>query len=272
MGNAKTALNIDQITLKQIEALQQKSAEQSLSKVIKLPEWPESKRGTPNTFLRSALFSVNDCKRDRIQLKDAVVASQEGVIVLYTGDQLNQEDLTLWETLVHMAKEHPLGYVCDFTAYEILKSLNLPANGEGYERLDKGIARLVTCSVTIKQGHGRFIGHLIESAVIDEKTHHYKIDLGRKLTKLYGESTWIDAEQRLQLRRKSLAQFLHGYYSSHKAPYPVKVATLHQLSGSGVKELKKFKQNLKAAIEELIKIEFLESYHIEGDLVTVKRK
>jgi TrfA protein len=263
---------LDTLLKRQLEELERKSAERSLSKDILLPEWPESKRGTPNTFLRSALFSVNDCKKDRVQLKDTVVASQEGITVLYTGEQLNQEDLTLWETLVHMAKEHPLGYVCDFTAYEILKSMKYTNGGHDYERLDKGIMRLVNCSVTIKQGHGRFIGHLIESAIIDEKTHHYKIDLGRKLTQLYGESTWIDAEQRLQLRRKSLAQFLHGYYSSHKTPYPVKVATLHQLSGSGVKELKRFKQSLKAALEELIKIEFLDSYHIENDLVTVKRK
>jgi hypothetical protein len=185
---------------------------------------------------------------------------------------LNQEDLTLWETLVHLAKENPLGYVCDFTAYEIIKALSLPDNGESYARLDRGVKRLVTCTVTISQGRGRFIGHLIEYAAIDEKTRHYKVDLGRKLTKLYGESTWVDSDQRLQLRRKSLAQFLHGYYSSHKAPYPVKVTTLHQLSGSAMKSMAGFKQKLKAALEELISIGFLESYAVNGDLVSVKRK
>ena len=263
---------IDTNTQNKLEALERKGAERGLSKDIRLPEWPESKRGTPNSFLRSALFSVNDCKRERVQLKDAVVASQKGITVAYTGEQLNQEDLTLWETLVHIAKEHPLGYACDFTAYEILKSLSLPNDGESYARLDKGIKRLAQCSVVISQGYGRFIGHLIESAFIDEDTRHYKIDLGRKLTKLYGESTWIDAGQRLQLRRKSLAQYLHGYYSSHKAPHPVKVETLHTLSGSGVKNMPSFKQSLKKALSELVKIGFLESYSIEDDLVTVTRK
>ena len=89
------------------------------------------------------------------------MASQEGITVLYTGDQLNQEDLTLWETLVHLAKDSPLGDVCEFTAYEILKSMDLSTTVDGYERLKKGIDRLVECTVTIKQGRGEFKGHLM---------------------------------------------------------------------------------------------------------------
>jgi len=255
-----------------LDCLGQKIEARSQSMGVLLPEWPDTKRATPNSFLRSALFSVIDCKKERSRLKDEVMASQEGITVLYTGDQLNQEDLTLWETLVHLAKDSPLGDVCEFTAYEILKSMDLSTTVDGYERLKKGIDRLVECTVTIKQGRGEFKGHLINSALIDEYTHRYKIDLGRELIKLYGESTWIDNGQRLQLRRKSLAQYLHGYFSSHKSPFPVKVETLHKLSGSGIKNLASFKQSLKIALNELLKIDFLESYCIEGDLVSVKRK
>ena len=109
--------------------LRQTAQEREATEVIQLPLWPEAKRGTPNSFIRSALFSAIQSK-DRQFLKEVTLASQDGITVKYTGQQLNQEDLTLWETLVHLAKDHPLGNVCTFTAHSILKTLGLPAGGE----------------------------------------------------------------------------------------------------------------------------------------------
>jgi hypothetical protein len=257
----KSLINIEKILL-----------ERSQSKVVRLPEWPETKRATPNSFLRSALFSTADCKKERVYLKDVMLASQQGLSVQYTGEQLNQEDLTLWETLVHMVKEHNLGEVYDLTAYEILKFMNLSDGGANYDWLEKGILRLVATTVIIRHNDIKFAGHLIDLFVIDEKTSHYKIRLGREMIKLYNQSTWIDAGQRYQLQKKSLALYLHGYFSSHETPYPIKVATLHDLSGSKIKAIWKFKQNLVNALEELIFIGFLEHYRIDNDLVHVKRK
>ncbi|MFA5922303.1 MAG: plasmid replication initiator TrfA [Methylococcaceae bacterium] len=259
-------------TNKKLANLEQKSLKRNQDKAITLPEWPDSKRGTPNSFLRSALFTTADCKKERIYLHETILASQAGISISFTGPQLNQEDLTLWETLVHLAKEQPLGNVCEFTAYEILKTLKLPLGGDGYKRLEQNIIRLAKPTVTIAIGWGKFAGHLIESVALDEKTHHYKIELGKGLIKLYSETTWIDIDQRLKLRGKSLAQYLHGYYSSHKISYPVKVDTLYKLSDSRIKELRKFKQNLIAAHEELIKIGYLESFSIENDLVSIIKK
>lgn len=42
-------------------------------------------------------------------------------------------------------------------------------------------------------------------------------------------------------------RWLHGFYASHAAPYPLRVAYLHKLSGSQTKQLKPFKQNLSWA-------------------------
>lgn len=97
MSTLAQAANMDPNTQKQLEELEKKSAERSLSKDILLPECHDEKRGTPNGFLRSALFSAIQSK-DRVWLKDAILASQDGVSVRFTGEQLNQEDLTLWET------------------------------------------------------------------------------------------------------------------------------------------------------------------------------
>jgi hypothetical protein len=266
------AANMDQNTQKQLEELEKKSAERSLSKDILLPEWPESKRGTPNTFLRSALFSAIQSK-DRVWMEDAILASLDGFTVRYTGQQLNQEDLTLWETLVHLAKHQPLGYVCDFTAYAILKSMNMPTGGEYYDRLHKGIIRLNACSVQISiEGRRTYFASLIDGGVKDEVTNHYTIQLNRQLIRLYEQNTWLDWDQQLLLKSKSLALFLHRYYSSHSDPYPVKLETLHKLSGSRNKQPAGFKVKVSSALDELVEIVFLESYNIEGNLVNVKRR
>jgi hypothetical protein len=92
-------------------------AKRDAAKVVQLPLWAEQKRGTPNSFLRSALFSAIQSK-DRVYLEGATLpTSQQGITVKFTGRQLNQEDLTLWEILVHLARQHPLGYQCSFSAH-----------------------------------------------------------------------------------------------------------------------------------------------------------
>ena len=40
------------------------------------------------------------------------MASQDGITIKYTGEQLNQSDLDVWETIVNLARDQPLG-ACD---------------------------------------------------------------------------------------------------------------------------------------------------------------
>jgi hypothetical protein len=51
---------------------------------------------------------------------------------------------------------------------------------------------------------------------------------------LFGRDGWtqVDWNIRSLLRGYPLAQWLHGFYSTHAAPYPLKVGTLHRLCGS----------------------------------------
>jgi hypothetical protein len=263
---------VDTKTLETISRMQELARQRELTEIIQLPLWPESKRGTPNSLIRSALFSAIQGK-DRQYVEKAVLYSQQGITVKYTGKQLNQEDLSLWETLVHLAKEHPLGDVCNFTAHGILKSLGLSTGGEQHSRLHDGIIRLTACAVEISHEGKKYFGSLIESGAEDELTSHYTIKLNRQLIRLYSETTWtaIDWQQRTQIRKKPLAQALHAYYSSHRTPYPVKISFLQRLTGSRNLQAASFKRQCRAALDELVKINFLESYSIEGDTVTVKR-
>ena len=67
-----------------------------------------------------------------------------------------------------------------------------------------------------------------------------------------------------------LALWLHGFYASHAAPYPLTVAYLHKLCGSQTKQLWKFKQNLTKALRDLEALGAIEAFEIVGDLVRVR--
>jgi len=252
------------------KALSDKALARSADKPVTLPTWPDSRRGTPNTFLRSALFSAIQSK-DRVDMKDEVLASQEGITISYTGEQLNQEDLTLWETLVHLARDTPLGTFCEFSAHEILTAMQLDCGGKDRKVLDAAITRLNACSVRIKHKDKSYFGSLIVSGMVTEPAGLYAIQLDRQLFGLYSQTTWIDWEQRLMIRRKPLAQALHGYYSSHNDPFPVKLETLRKFTGSRNKQKSDFKRKVAEALQNLINIGFLESFAIENDLVTVNK-
>ena len=137
--------------------------------VIHLPDWHDDKRGAPNSFLRSALFAAIQSK-DRADLKKAELFSQQGITVTYTGQQLNQEDLTVWLALVDLMKKDPLGTQCHFTAYGILKHLGLGTGGSAHERLNDAILRMTACAVVIKTGRQTYMGSLIHDCLIDEQT------------------------------------------------------------------------------------------------------
>ena len=239
---------------------------------MQLPLWSESKRGTPNTFMRSALFSAIQSK-DRKWLKDEVIYSQKGITIKFRGEQLNQEDLTLWETLVHMARNYPLSTECTFTAHSILRAMDMPTGGTQHKSLHSGIMRLAGCLVQITHEEKKYFGSLIIDGIKDEITDYYEISLNSKLICLYGETQWtaINWEQRLALRGKPLAQALHAFYSSHREPFPVKLETLRQLTGSRNKRKSGFKRLLKAALDELVGIGFLVGYEIDSDIVKVQR-
>jgi TrfA protein len=247
------------------------SREREEAAVIHFPVWPEEKRGTPNSFVRSTLFSAIQSK-DRVYLEEALLFSQQGISIKFTGKQLNQEDLDVWEAISHLARQHPLGNECSFTAYSILKALDLPVGGCQHERLHSAIIRLTACAVEIRHEGRAYFGSLIESGVKDEVTSHYTISINKRLNELFGNNGWtaIDWQQRLLLRRKPLAQALHAYFSSHEKPYPVKLSTLQEITGSQNKQPSDFKRKVKAALNALIEIGFLASYVIENDLVTVK--
>jgi len=95
------------------------------------------------------------------------------------------------------------------------------------------------------------------------------------LRALYGDMTHtlIDWDQRLAHKGKDLARWLQLYIASHAKPYPVKVATLRDLSGSRTKALKNFRGKLRLALDDLVDNDDIQRWEIQmpQDLLFVDR-
>jgi len=249
----------------------------SSAKIIQFPLFPETSRPVSNDMARSALFSCIQGK-DRRFIKDVLLATVEGLEIRFTGEQLNQDDHDLLMQLVFMAQYKPLGAWVMAPAYGILTALGRQIGGKQYRELRIDIARLTASMVIIRNTKTMrevFGHHLIAKAEQDEKSRHWIYRLDPDLRALYGEisHTLIDWEQRLALKGKDLARWLQLYLASHAKPFPVKVATLRDLSGSRTKALKNFRGKLRLALDDLTNNGDIEKWEIQmpQDLLFVDR-
>ena len=80
----------------------------------------------------------------------------------------------------------------------------------------------------------------------------FSIRINRQLIELFERGfTVIERQQRKALAHKPSAQAPHVWLCGHEKPYPVTVKYLRDLTGSQIKQLWKFRQSLKSALQEL---------------------
>lgn len=241
------------------------------SKQLMLPFWPEDLRGVPNTVLRGALFTVS---LERAYFKELTpVAAVDGIEIAVMGPRLNQHDLDLFEMLLHIQREQPLGKPVHFTSHSLLKALGRGTSGKHHKELTNDLARLISAVVHIRWTDERkgLIDKLVERVFIDEDTDRWAVEFSPQLMKLYADGhTWIDPRARKALGKNSIAKWAHGFYASHAKPYAYSVDTLWKLTGSTSPRFE-FRRKLRAALTALVEIGAINSFEIDtGDLVHVK--
>jgi len=244
--------------------------------VIQFPLFPDDTRPVSNDVARSALFSCVQGK-DRDTVKDALIATVDGVAIRFTGERFNQDDHDVLMQLVHMAAHKPLGEYVTIPANAVLKALGRGTGKSQHDQLRADITRLIAATVSLKNTRTRveYIGHLVEKAVQDEESRYWIFKLNPDVRALYNSAnhTLIDWEQRKNLKGKDLARWLQLYIASHAAPFPVKVAKPREWSGSKAAELFKFRQGLRVALQDLVENGDLAGWTIDPatDLVAVRR-
>ncbi|MDQ3960335.1 MAG: plasmid replication initiator TrfA [Pseudomonadota bacterium] len=259
---------------------QRPTLKQPTGKVVQFPLlFSDEARPVSNAMARSALFAAIQGK-NRQMFRDQHLATVEGVEIIFTGQQLNQDDHDVLMQLVHMVQHKPIGDYVTLPANVILKALGRGTSGREHEQLKADMKRLLECLVTLRNTKSKvtYYGHLIDDAMQDEylpqHKRHWCFRLNAKMLPFYARDSFslIDWEQRKDLKRKDLARWLHGYYATHAKPLPVKVETLRKLSGSKAKSLRHFREKLRAALDNLKAIGAIVSWQIDAaDLVTVDR-
>jgi len=251
---------------------------------VNLPKWPDQYTGVPNDILRSALFGINQCA-ERKYIESKKVAGWGNIEIIYRGQELNQNDLSVWGSILRRAKSTDLGLEVRVRASELLKDLNKDTKSGGNRKiLHTSIERLASGLVQIVNvGKKRYGATLIQSFVKDEKTKEYVLILDPALAELFKKTdyTWINWQNRGLLSDYPLAQWLHGFYLSHSdKPHNIKVETLRMLCGSGndndanSKNPKQFGDNIKKALTQMCDVEKEWSWRIspKTKIVSLKKK
>lgn len=256
---------------------QEQPAEAAPAQVIRLPLWPEAVRAVPNSVLRSALFGA--IKRGaRAYLERVKIHAQDGIEIRYTGARLDQGDLDVWATVLHVVREQALGDECCVTAYQLLKTLGKTDTGKNRDTLDRRLSRLNATALQVKVGRYSYEGSLIAGVDRDEVTREYIIRLDPKLRSLFepDQFTQVEWAVRHALDGQPLAQWLHGFYASHAKPFPMRMDTLLELSGSENASPTSARQKLRKALDAVAEASEAHgegfSYEVCGDLVHVEKR
>jgi hypothetical protein len=263
--------------VRRLAAEREAAAEQEdAGKVYQMALWKEDhKRAMPIDFIRSALFAAIQAK-DATYLRGELIASANGLTIVFTGRRLTQVHADIWEGIMYLAgkaNKSEKDYVA-FTAGQLLRLIGRKTGNSQHKQLKRMISDLTATSVEIvdTRNKRRVWGSLLPKGADQDSGQdtQYSVHLNRDLVKLFARGyATIDWRQRQKLLKKPLALWLQHFLSDE--PKPVTVDFIHKHSGSTARSLRHFREQLRMALDELVKVGVLESWSIEDkDIVRTK--
>jgi hypothetical protein len=243
------------------------------AKPVRLPTFPEVTRPAANPLSRSALFAAIQGK-DREMLKDCLIASADGWRILFSGEQLNQDDYDTLMQLIFMAKDTPVGEYVTASSHAMLKAMGRDTGGKAHQTLKEEIKRLVSGTLEIENKKYGYMGHLVDDAVQDDVSKNWSYRINPRFSELFNFThyTLVDLEQRKKLKRKDLARWLQLELASHAAPFARSVEYYREKSGSRASDLFGFRRALRRALDDLKENGDITSWTIDDhDLVHIER-
>lgn len=247
--------------------------------VVQLPLWADALRCLPNEIANSGLFNARNRNKPRLDYKKYEIPVIGNARITFTGEELRQDDETVWLQMIHLAKEQPLGNVIEFTPYALCKEIGWSLDGRSYKRLRQCLDRMQATALSIYSK--RLMSGVSLSMIpmfkwqneLGEALTKYQVRIAPELVQLFGDVYFTRLEW---LQRRALpdgiATWLHSYYASHSKPFPLKMSTLKEGADLTVVSNSVLRQKIEKALTALVEVGFLESWKIVGDLVHVKRK
>ena len=254
------------------------------AKILQFPlPFGEDTRAVSNPMARCPLFAA---VKERQHFKDYVTVGEEGgCIVEFKGEQLNQDDHDTLLQLVRMALHKPFGEDVRVSVNSALLGMGRTTHAEQRRQFFEQTSRLVCGTVRLTlPGLPRYEGHFLNDATTpqDQTTlprfrRHLTYSLNPKFSRFYNQHayTLFNWQERVKLkgRGSELAKWLHLWIIGNADQYPHKVETIREKCGSKTKDLYKFRQNLRAALDQLKSAAIIADWRIdpETDLVHIDR-
>jgi hypothetical protein len=247
-----------------------------------LPMLHADDRAMPNALARGAIFNATKTGENikREFYENRVVASLSNFRIEYQGQELRQDDCSVFIALLYFQQDTVLGEPIFFTAYEMLRELGWTHNQREYKHLRDCCTRLSATNLSISFGDGSegYAGSLLRNfAWKDESSKtmsKWCVRFEPGIARFFQEDRFsiIDPKIRRKISgRAPLAQWLHSFFSTHAEPIPISVAKYHELSQSTSQSAWDFKNRMKMALQKLKETGFLKEWEIRDELVYVKR-
>lgn len=240
------------------------------------PQWPEDRRGAPNSMIRSAVFGVvRKGRRERITKMP--VAGPAGYEITVTGWRLDQHDCDIWLEVMHLARNSKPGDSIRFTMHALLKNLGRSAEGKSnYQWLKQRLEALAETTIAFDSEHEfGVMGALISSFRIDRETGEGVVRTNPEIRPLWESITHLDIEQRLALGQNQLGKSLHAILASHAEWVPMRLDTLMHRVGAQYASIRFFKRDLKGVLDDFMTRGWISNYAFVagsgGDLLELQK-
>ncbi|WP_238474438.1 plasmid replication initiator TrfA [Pseudomonas cavernae] len=228
----------------------------------------------PNHIARSSLFAP--VARGAKQMhKATVLVSRKDAVLTYWGEQLDETQADVWMQLMYEAIKAPLGEPVPINRAKLLKAIGRKTGNYEYQWLHRTMKALTFAMLvveTTKQGKPKLdVGkaeslHMLDKFAYDPARECYTISIDPRWQLLYGNSEYalIDWEKRLRIRKgQDIAKALQRLVcTSDESVQRFRLSWLKERL-QYFSPMCKFRMSLKAAMQELERVEIIAAARIE---------
>lgn len=200
-----------------------------------------------NAAIRSCLFTTGVGQREMFHDYKQIITWHKNLVIRYKGEELRQDDCSLWIQLCKKATLSPQFRVsCSF--YQLLKELKLTDTGPNRKKLREQLDRLFEGKLHITFGNIEYKGSILPEFAIDSNGK-IVANLSITISKLLGIHDFSMLNWDVRLSLPPTSQWFHGFLKSQSGPEVIiSWDKIKGLSGSKEHNMDNFKRNFRKAV------------------------